>query len=144
MVHLIESHAEELACGLMKKIERDAALVDLRRVPAEELKQHAHDLYGHLGEWLMTKSPFDLHSKYSSIGARWAAQGVPCSQILLAILAIKEYLSEFLRWEVLVDGPVQLSAELQLAQILDQFFDRAMYRAVRHCECAKAVDAPTS
>ena len=42
----------------------------------------------------------------------------------------KEHLLGFLQREGMAENPVQIYGELELLQLLDQFFDRAVYYAV--------------
>jgi len=130
LVRLIESHSDELAEGLMNKIRNSDRTTEYRRLPAEELRAAAGDIYHNLGDWLLTKTDSDLEVRYTQLGARRGAQRVPISQVLWAILLSKEHLWAFLQREAIVEGPVQLFGELELLQLLEQFFDRAVYYAV--------------
>jgi hypothetical protein len=53
----------------------------------------------------------------------------------------KEHLFAFLQREGFAEGVVQLYSELELLQLLDQFFDRALYYAAvgyEHVRASKA------
>ena len=58
-----------------------------------------------------------------------AAQHVPLSQLTWTIILTKENLWEFLKSESVLDRPVEVFGELEMLQLLDQFFDRAIYYA---------------
>ncbi len=134
LVRLIETHSEQLAQGLLKKVQKSPQLSEFRiKVPAHELRQRAYEIYRNLGDWLLGKTEVDVEHRYTAIGARRAAQGVPLSQLILAIVTVKEHLWEFLQREGMTDRPVELYQELELLQLVDQFFDRAVcYAAIGH------------
>ena len=136
LVHLIEKHSDDLACGLMERLMSCERVADLRRVPREELQQRAYEVYRHLSDWVMTMTESEIERSYTAIGARRAAQGVALSSVIYAIIAVKEYLWEFLRRESVWDQAHELFQERELLHIVDQYFDRALYYAARGYEQA--------
>ena len=88
-------------------------------------------IYGQLGEWLVTKTEEDIERRYTAIGARRAEQCVPASELLWCIVLVKENLWEYLREQEALGNVSQIFGELALMQMVEQFFDRAMYYAVR-------------
>lgn len=141
LVHLIEKHSDDLARGLMERLMSCEKVADLRKVPQEELQQRAYEVYRHLSDWVMTTTESQIEQRYTAIGVRRAAQGVALSSLLYAIIAVKEHLWEFVRREAVWDQPYELFQERELIQILDQFFDRAMYYAARGYEEAAKTHA---
>jgi hypothetical protein len=129
LVRLIETHCEPLAAGLVRKLESCEKCRDFVRLPTDEFRQRAFEIYRHLGEWLLGKSEHDIEKRYREIGQRRAAQGIPLAQVIWAIALVKENLAEFLRRETPELKPVELLGELELMQLLEQFFDRALYYA---------------
>jgi len=137
LVRLIERHADQLAEGLVRKIRSSERTPAFRHVPEDELKNGAREVYTNLGDWLLTKTESDIEFRYAQLGQRRAAQGVPLTQFLWALMIGKEHLFAFLRREGFADGAVELYGELQLLQSLDQFFDRALYYAAVGYEQAR-------
>jgi hypothetical protein len=130
LVRLIETHSEQLARGLEQRIEDSERCSEfVEKVPPEELKQRVYDIYHHLGEWLLKKTESEVERRYMEIGARRQRQGVSLSQVLFVIIATKEHLWEYVAKEALADRPVELFQELELFQLVEQFFDRALYFA---------------
>lgn len=129
LVRLIETHSDALAAGLLDKVQHSELTRTYRNVPPEELKQRVYEIYRHLGEWLLGKSAFDIEQRYEEIGTRRAHQGVPISELVWVIILTKENLWEFLKKESLMERPVEVFGELEMLQLLDQFFDRAIYYA---------------
>jgi translation initiation factor 2 beta subunit (eIF-2beta)/eIF-5 len=137
LVRLIERHADDLAEGLTKKLRNSDRTSEFRKIPEEELKKGAREIYHNLGDWLLTKTESDIEVRYTQLGTRRATQGVPIAQFVWATMVSKEHLFGFLQREVMMDGAVQLYGELELVQLLDQFFDRALYFAVVGYEHAR-------
>lgn len=133
LVRLIESHSDVLAASLLERVRSSPLVADYRRVPPEELKLRVSEIYRHLGEWLISKSERDIEERYVEIGARRATQGVPVSQLGWTIVLTKENLWEYLKKETVMERPTEVFGELEMLQLLDQFFDRAIfYAAVGH------------
>ena len=129
LVRLIETHSDALASGLLRKVQTSEFAGDFNKVPPEELKQRVYGIYRHLGDWLLGKSEFDIGQRYREIGARRAQQGVPLSQLVWVIVLTKENLREFLKNEAGMERPTEVFAELEMLQLLDQFFDHATFYA---------------
>ena len=129
LVSLIETHSQALAACLLDRVQNSEATPDYRNVPSEELKERVYEIYRHLGEWLISKDEFDLEKLYLEIGARRAQQNVPLSQLAWAIILTKDNLWEFLRRESVLERPVEVFGELEMLQMLNRFFDRAIYYA---------------
>ena len=125
--HLIEKHSEELAEGLVRKLQTSERTQAYRAVPPDELKRNLGEVYKHLGDWLSNKTELELQERYSLVGARRAGQGVPLAQIVWALILSKEHLWMFLEREAYADTAIQLAGELTFILTLEQFFDRAIY-----------------
>ena len=143
LVRLIETHSDELAAGLLKRVQQSELTRAYRNVPPEELRQRVYEIYRHLGEWLLGKSAFDIEQRYEEIGTRRAHQGVPISELIWTIVLTKENLWEFLKKEALMEQPVEVFGELEMLQLLEQFFERAIYYAsIGHERAQSAHELP--
>jgi len=131
LMRLIETHADALAETLDKKIVSSERCTDYSRVSSDELKTLVGGIYGQLGQWLVTKTEEDIERRYTMIGTRRAEQCVPVSQLLWCIVLVKENLWDYLKNSENLENTTQIFGELELMQMVDQFFDRAMYFAVR-------------
>jgi hypothetical protein len=138
LVRLIETHSEALAASLLSRVQNSGATPAYTNVPGEELKARVYEIYRHLGDWLMTEDEANLEARYLEIGARRALQGVPLSQLIWAMVLTKENLWEFVRKESVLERPVEVFGELEMLQLLDQFFDRAIHYAAIGYERAVA------
>ena len=129
LVRLIETHSDALASGLLQKVQNSEIAAEYAHVPPQELKDRVYEIYRHLGDWLLGKSEFDIEKRYTEIGAARAQQQVPLSGLTWAIILTKENLWEFLKKESVLDRPAEVFGELEMLQLLDAFFDRALYYA---------------
>ncbi|MGA8216696.1 MAG: hypothetical protein WB799_24135 [Candidatus Sulfotelmatobacter sp.] len=129
LVRLIESHADTLAAGLERKVTSSAYTSCFHTIPAHELRERVYEIYRHLGDWLLGKNQEDIEPRYREIGARRASQKVPLPELIQAIVLTKENLWDFLKSEAVLDRAVEIMGELELLQMLEQFFDRAIYFA---------------
>ena len=142
LVRLIETHSDGLAASLLAKVQGSEFTRDYRNVPSDDVQQCVYEIYRHLGDWLLGKSEFDIKERYREIGARRAQQNVPLSQLVWVIVLTKENLWEYLKREAGMERPSEVFGELEMLQLLDQFFDRAIfYASVGYEEaCAKCAE----
>jgi hypothetical protein len=129
LLRLVETHSEALAAGLLEKTQQSPLLPGYREVPPGELEQRVYEIYRHLAEWLLGKTELDVEKRYLEIGAKRAHQHVPLSQLIWAIILTKRNLWDFMQQEAVLDRPAEISGELEVEQLLDQFFDRAIFYA---------------
>ena len=129
LVRLIESHADALASGLEERALSSAQIAHFKNVPSHELRERVYEIYRHLGEWLLGKNELDIEHRYREIGSRRSQQGVPLSEVIQAIVLTKENLWDFLKSEAVMDRAIEIMGELELLQMLEMFFDRAIYYA---------------
>jgi hypothetical protein len=141
LVRLIETHSEQLAGSLFHKLQDSDKTTDFRKVPPDEFRQRVCEVYQHLGEWLLGKTEADIERRYREIGRRRAAQGVPLSQLIWAIALTKENLLQFLNRETAGEKPIEILGELEILELLEQFFDRAIYYAALGYERSRAAHA---
>lgn len=129
LVQLIESHADALAARLEERALTSPQLPHFKNVPAHELRERVREIYRQLGEWLQDKNELDIESRYREIGSRRARQNVPMNELIQAIVLAKENLWEFLKREAVIDRAIEIMGELELLQMIEMFFDRAIYYA---------------
>jgi len=137
LVRLIEKHADELAIGLTEKLRQLELTSDFRRIPAEELEITSAELYRNLGEWLLKKTEKDVEQHFVALAQRRAAEGVRLPQFVWAVVSSRNHLHQFLLRHAFADNIIELYNELELQELLDQFFERAIYYGVTAYEKAR-------
>ena len=126
LVRLIESHSNQLTEDLVQKLLTDSRTQDMHKVPLNEVRERIQELLQHLSDWLLNKTTHDIESRYMTLGARRAAQGVSMADFSWAFMFTKEHLWSFLQRQGFLLNAVELYGELELLRLLDQFFDRAL------------------
>jgi hypothetical protein len=134
LVRLIERHSDALSRGLAEQIRKADRTSDFRKIPAEELRLAATEVYRNLGEWLLQKTDRDIAGQFRAIAARRAAEGIRLHQFVWALMLTRDHLWQFLRQEAFADNILELHAEFELHHQLSQFFDRAIYYAIEGYE----------
>jgi hypothetical protein len=142
LVRLIERHSETLSRGLAAEILKSERTSDFQKIPARTLQLAATEVYSKLGEWLLQKPETDIASRFRGIAARRAAEGIRLPQLVWALILTRDYLWNFLRHEAFADTIIELHGELELFQLLNQFFDRAVYYAISGYEEAARPSRP--
>lgn len=130
LVRLIEKHAREIADNLVSALRTSERTSAYRNLGEEELRSAAVALYGHLGEWLLSKSAYDVERYFTALGARRAAEDIPSSQVVWALFMSKAQLRSFIYGESAADRALELYSELELLSMLDGFYDRAVFFAL--------------
>lgn len=130
LVRLIEAHSEALSQGVVNVIRASERTSDFKAVPREELQRRVCEVYRNLGEWLLQKTEGDISIRFKAIAARRVAEGIRLPQFIWALMLTRDYLLHFLRHEAFADNVVALYGELELHQLLDQFYDRAVYHSI--------------
>lgn len=129
LVRLIETHSDGLARSLHERYRNDKKCSAYACVPEPELTAKVYEVYRHLGEWLLGKTEGEIERRYLEIGAERAQQGVPASQLVWMICLVRENLWDYLQKHAELDKPAEIFGEMELLELLDQFFNRAIYYA---------------
>jgi len=126
LVRLIENHSDGLARSLHNRYKSCTKCSAYVNVPESELMEKVYEVYRHLGQWLLGKTEADVESRYLEIGAQRAAQGVPVSQVVWMICLVRENLWDYLQKHAELERPAEIFGELELLEMLDQFFHLAI------------------
>ncbi len=133
LVQLIESNSDRMAEVVLLKLEASPDAKSFKRVPREDFRQRVYEVYDHLGEWLLNKKEEDVARRYLEIGMLRRKQGVLLSELIYAIILVRDGIWQFLRQET---KRPDVSAEMEILDHLGEFFYRAIYYAARGYERA--------
>jgi hypothetical protein len=137
LVQLIEMHSDRLAETMLMRLQGCDKCPTFKNVPRQEFRQRVYEVYDHLGEWLMDKKEEDVARRYTEIGMQRKQQRVRLSELMYAIMLTREHLWEWLQQEAKLEKPAEVFGELEMLNLLEQFFDRAMYYAAQGYEQAR-------
>jgi len=129
IVRLIESHSEELADGLVKKLHTSDRTTAYQKIPAHELRHAVLQVYQNLGDWLLSKTESDVEVRYRELGQKRASEGVSQPEFVSSMLMTKDHLWSYMRRESISDGALELYGELEFLYSLTKFYDNAIYYA---------------
>jgi hypothetical protein len=110
----------------MERVLQSEHTADFRKIPREDLRLAATDVYRNLGEWLLQKRESDIATRFRAVAKQRVLEGVQPQQMVWALVLTRDYLWRFLRKEAFCDSIIELHAELELQQLLNQFFDHAI------------------
>ncbi len=133
LVDLIEDHADELTDRLVRRMREDPRATGYHRFDDEELGERAREVYSHLGRWLGETSESAVESEYFRLGKIRRAEGIPLSEVVMALLLVRRNLWHFVEAQG-ADTSLELRQELDLELLVVRFFDRAIFHTVRGYE----------
>ncbi len=134
LVRMIEDHAEELTRGVLNDLESNARTPAYHKIPREKLHRRVYEVYRNLGEWLGPKTDEMIEARYSELGQKRRAEGIPLSEVIYALILTKLHLRDYIRSAGLVNSAVDLYQELELNRLTGHFFDRSIYYAAKGYE----------
>ena len=147
LIGLIENHAP----GLSRDISRDLASNErtrgFRQVKRDDLETRIFDLLQHLGDWIGDPKAYRVEAEFADWGRRRFGQGIPLSEIVYAIITLKQHLHRYIRDNGLVDAvfprvdgdyvlPMHMQGLQDLNTTVSAFFDEALYHLARGYEAA--------
>ena len=130
LVRLIESNSEKLSRGLADQIHASDRTSDFRAISREDLQRRALEVYRNLGEWLLQKTENDIANRFKMIAQHRSSEKIHLHQYIWALTLTRDHLWRFLRQQGYADNIFELYGELEVLQLLNQFFDRAIYYAI--------------
>jgi len=132
LVRMVEEHAEELTEGLLQHFREHPRLT--AHVPEDEVRRRTLAVYSHLGRWLTDRSEEAIAETFGGWGRRRHADGVPASELVLALQMMNTHLEKYILASGLGSSAVELYQEEELHFLVDHFFDKAIYWVVRGYE----------
>jgi hypothetical protein len=126
LIRTIESNAEALAQGVVKKMHTSARTEAYHRLSHRDVYNRCYEIYHNLGLWLWEESDQAIHKHYAELGERRFEEGIPLAQVLWALIFVKERLLEHLGDCGLVDSAMDLYQQQEFVRLINHFFDRAV------------------
>ena len=127
LVRMVEDHAEQLTNGLIADLKENPRTTDYHKLTEAEIHRRVYNVYHDLGEWLGKEGETLVETHYTALGKRRAADNVPLSQVLYALIKTKTHAIEYVRRAGLFDSAVDLYQLQEFRRLVDRFFDKAMY-----------------
>ncbi len=133
LVDLIEDHADDLTARLVRMVREDPRTTGYHQFDDRELGDRAREVYSHLGHWLGKTSEGAVESEYFRLGKVRRAEGIPLSEVVMALLLVRRNLWQFVESQG-ANTSLELRQQLDLELLVVRFFDRAIFHTVRGYE----------
>ena len=138
LIELIEVHAPRLTKDVTRDLSTNDRTRGFRAVPVEDLEQRVFQILHHLGNWIGDPKSERVEAEFSEWGSRRFDQGIRLSEIVYAVVVLKQHLRRYIRDNGLVDAafpraesdyvlPMHLHSLQDLNARVGQFFDEALY-----------------
>jgi hypothetical protein len=145
LVELIEIHANGLTSDVVRDLMTNERTRGFRAVRPQELEQRLFQILNHLGDWIGDPKSAMVQSEFTNWGRRRFDEGIPLSEIVYAVIVLKQHMGRYIVDNGLVDAsfprvdndyvlPMHLSSLQELHTRVSQFFDEAIYHLARGYE----------
>jgi hypothetical protein len=145
LVELIEIHASRLTNDVAQDLVTNPRTPGFRSVSRQELEQRVFQIFHHLGDWIGDATSVRVEAEFSEWGGRRFDQGIAISEVVYAIIVLKQHLRRYIRDNGLVDAafpradreyvlPMHLHSLQDLNTRVGEFFDEALYHLARGYE----------
>jgi hypothetical protein len=155
LIELIEIHANQLSRDIARDLATNERTRGFRAVPFEELTPRLFQIVHHLGNWIGDPSSLNVQNEFMAWGGRRFDQKIPLSDVVYAIIVLKQHLRRYIVDHGLVEAsfprveqdfvlPMHLHSLQELNATVNQFFDEAIYCLVCGYEKAQAAHSGDS
>jgi hypothetical protein len=138
LIELIEIHAIRLSADVAQDLLTNERTPGFHAVPREELEERVFRLFHHLGDWIGDRRPEKVQAEFADWGRVRFAQGIALSEIVYAIIILKQHLRRYIRDNGLIEAalprtetdyvlPMHLNSLLELNVRVGEFFDEALF-----------------
>src|SRR4249920_1786757 len=145
VIAMIESHAGRLTRDAAQDLATNERTPGFAKVSREELEKRVFQLFHHLGNWIGDPKSEEVEAEFFDWGRRRFDQGIPLSEIVYAIIILKQHLRRYIRDNGVVDAtfpridgdyvlPMHLHSLQDLNVRVGEFFDEALYYLARGYE----------
>ena len=145
LIELIEIQAHRLASDVADDLMTNARTVGFRNVRRVDLEERLYQLLHHLGDWIGDRRSEKVQMEFADWGRRRFDQGISISQIVFAIIILKQHLRRYISDHGLVEAsfprtegdyvlPMHLHSLQDLNAQVGLFFDEALFHLAQGYE----------
>ena len=136
LIRDVEAHGDEIVSSALRAIRHDPGLVQMNKLPDQELRERGEQILKNLSHWLTQGHEQALGREYEALGGERFEQGVPLHEAVRGLCILREKMIEFLDEQGTDRDSVELYAEEQFERRLGRFFDILLIHQVRGYETA--------
>jgi hypothetical protein len=141
LIELIEIHADRLTADVSRDLVTNDRTRGFRAVRQQDLEQRIFQIFHHLGNWIGAPKSLSVQAEFGDWGRRRFDEGIPLSEIVYAVIVLKQHMARYILDNGLVDAafprvdsdyvlPMHLNSLQHLNTQVGQFFDEALYDLV--------------
>jgi len=138
LIDLIEIHSDQLVRDIARDLAANDRTRGFRAVPPADLERRLVEIVQHLGNWIGAPRAERVRAEFLEWGARRFDQKIPLSEIVYAIIIVKQHLRRFASDHGLIDIsfprvdddyvlPMHLHALQEFNTTIGRFFDEALH-----------------
>ncbi len=138
LVELIEIHSSRLTTDIVDDLLINERTRGFHAVQRIDLEQRVFQLLHHLGNWIGDPQSDKTRAEFSDWGRRRFDQRIPLSELIFAIIVIKQHLRRYISDNGLIEAsfprmegdyvlPLHLNSLQELNTAVGRFFDEALY-----------------
>lgn len=136
LVHLIETHADQIINRVVYQIRHEDDLPHIRALLDSELREWNLELLEGLSRWLSPAAQEDLAHRYERLGKLRYEQDVPLHESVRGLCIMRQKTLDFVEEHIASNSSVELYAEEELDRRLGLFYDLLLTHLVRGYERA--------
>jgi len=149
LLRLIQAHAGAITNDVIKDLSKNERTPHLGRLNAADVESRLASLVWNLGKWIGNPDENAIRDEYEGWGRTRFREGVPVSELVYALLLVKQHLRRYIRDHGLLDFegdrvvpeemlPLELHSIQELNYQVGEFFDHALYYLARGYEMEAA------
>lgn len=130
LVAKIERHAVELTRRVVHELQTNTRTPSYHRLDPQENYARVFNVVSNLGAWLDRKSDAATESAYRTLGTKRFREGIPLGGVVYALMLTERVLRSFIQTEGWANSALELHQQVELYNLIDDFFGRAIYFTV--------------
>jgi hypothetical protein len=134
LVHLIESHWEEIVSRVITAIHRDPQLTDFRTAVEADMRETGRVLLRDLGTWVSAGNKEELFRHYENLGSLRFRDRMPLHEAVRCVALVREKVLDFVEEQLDAKTTLALYEEEELDRSLGRFFDLLIVHMVKGYE----------
>jgi hypothetical protein len=128
IIAMIKENAGMLTDRLCKDLLSREETKGYRKLDKDLVYERVYDVYSRLDSWLEgNKVKGEIRSHYLKLGSQRYHEGIPLSDVIMALMLIKRHLWLYVQELNFFDSSFQLMQALEFNNRVVLFFDRAIY-----------------
>jgi hypothetical protein len=136
LVHLIETHWEEVVSRTVTQIRRDPQLTHYRAIVEAEMREWGQVLLRNLGHWLAAgkDKEEEIAHNYERLGRLRFEDGIPLHEAVRCLALVREQVLDYVEEQIDSKTSLELYEEEELDRRLGRFFDLLIIHMVKGYE----------